>query len=239
MIRLLGYLSCLVVLNACFWGTQKNRNYTVVNLNAHVSEAAIPTDLWDLIESIYTREHALEEAKDRKKSEHGNALFSIEKKRSKVEASLRRFGIKVYLSENQYGILGGQDYQLEYGPGGGDLDLKDYVKEDIGSFTVKIGLDVAFEEAKEAYVFYWGNGKRREVDGDVYGSQCERVFDLTGYFKGHVFTDGIVVTTHKKKYVTLLAGTYVFVVKQEGYLYISQLTVRDSRYAVLHCRNFE
>jgi hypothetical protein len=223
---------CLV-LTSCLWGGKER--FKQVNLKTQEQKLEIPSDLWDLIESMYSGENALRPVGE--KVESKIPFYSIIKKRSKVQTPLKYMDLKVRLIENNYGTLGRKDYQLNYPLGGGLLDFANYVKVEEGSFRIEVEMGLDTTDAEQFRVFYWGNGKRRKIDGDVFGSGCKNVHELTGFFKTKVFVRGLAATTHRRKYVTTLAGTYVFVVKKGGALYISQLTMQDSRYGFLQCRN--
>lgn len=232
------FLSCfLAVLCSGCWNSQAGKRFVQVDRRNAVSEVAIPVDLWDLVEAVYTGEQDLTRSSDHEEFKPDETVYKIERKKSKVQTPLKFTSFKIFLTESHFGVLGGKDYEITYGLGGGDFDFADYVRSQEGSFNMRFEIGMNPKEAEEFHVFYWSNGKRRRIGGDVYGSRCDYVLDLTHFFETQALKSGVFVTTHAKKYVTTLAGTYVFVVKKEGALYIAQLTMKDSRYGLFHCRN--
>lgn len=235
--KLLTLLFTFSISAGCFKSEEKAAQQISKVKGESSTSIQIPVDIWDLIESVYTEEDAL----DIKKQEEGKpTVISVKRKKSKVQSPLRNMKIKVLLKENfPKGILSGRDYEISYKPGGGVLDLADYValkKE--GSFKIQMILNEEVrKKSDEEYVFYWSNGKRRDIDGETYGSGCENFYDVTRVFNNTALSSGMTATTQKVKYVTSLAGTYIFVIKSEGALYVSQLTIEDSRYHFLQCRN--
>jgi hypothetical protein len=97
--------------------TYKNKSYDSQNMSRSTGEVGLPSGLWDLIAP--------------KGSENSTEFIDV----------------KVYLSERTEGILGGHNFELSYGQGGGTLDLSDFVHEKNGSFFVAIEPVI---EAKEA-----------------------------------------------------------------------------------------
>ena len=194
-------------------------------------------DLWDLVESIYTGEEGVEKGESAGE-EGGEKPLKVRRKRSKVDAPFKKMALTVELQENNYGVLSKKDYELVFTKGGGIIDFADYVSpKEKGSFKIKMKLGIPVSEAEEFFVFYWSNAKVRKISGDIYGSSCNRFYDITRFFKNRAFSRGLAATTLNLKYITSLAGTYFFVIKKEGALHIAHLTLKDSRYRILHCRD--
>jgi hypothetical protein len=187
------------------------------------SDVELPVSLWDMIEAVYDP-MALE--KIPQKETRSSAKFEI---------PTEFIPIKLYLVEKNRGILNGTNYELVYGKGGGELDLQDFVSDRNGSFYVAMTVNLDLGE-KPLRVFYLSNAKQRKIGGEEVGAGCDTYIDLTRYFAKAMKEKGILANTTRQQHISLLAGTYFFVASVGGRLYLSQLTIKDSRYRQLHCR---
>jgi hypothetical protein len=142
--------------------------------------------------------------------------------------------LKVYLIEKNKGILGNENSELQYGPGGGELDLRDYVAPKNGSFYFAVEFMPALEKA-ERKVYFLSNSVVRKLGGVTLGSGCEAYYDVTSAFKKAMSHEGFLVNTTGGRHVSALAGTYFFAAASEGKLYLARLTVRDSSQRSLQC----
>lgn len=142
--------------------------------------------------------------------------------------------IKVFLIEKNKGVLGGENHLLSFGPGGGELDLANFLGERQGTFH--IAFEIGLERGDNPFkVFYLSNARKREIDGITYGAGCNTYHDITGFFEKSMKGEGIRVNTTQERYVSVLAGTYFFALSHEGQLRIAQVTIRDSRFRQYHC----
>lgn len=144
--------------------------------------------------------------------------------------------LKVYLIEKNRGILQRQNVSIEFGPGGGELDLRDLVQNKSGSF--RLAVEFLADAPPEAVrkVFYLSNSVRRKRGSEVIGNGCNRYYDITSVFTKAMKSKGLLLNTTDQRHVSALAGTYFFAVKHEGKLNLAQLTIRDSGQRALHCR---
>lgn len=145
------------------------------------------------------------------------------------------FPLKAYLYEKNSGIMEGQNYHLEFGKGGGELDLQKILSDKRGSFYFVLSLPAEFAEATYK-VFFLGNNKKRLVDGEKIGNGCQSFFDITSYFKKTLSTEGVLLNTTDGRHISTLGGTFFVAVAYGKKLHLSQLTVTDGRYSRLACR---
>ena len=208
----------------------------------------LPVALWDYIESQYGKKVVEGKVVDEKEalrpvegegSEEGTAPGEGDElvRSKKIDVSLKHMSLNVLLKEFHPGVLGGNNLNLEFASGGGNLDLKPFVVPKGGSFYFKIVLqyDVVPEEGDYLHVMYLGKGKKRKIGKKIFGSGCEKYFDITDYFKKTINQRGMLVSTEKKTHITVLAGTYIILLRKGDVHYITQLTVTDSRYRILQC----
>lgn len=201
-----------------------------IELRPNVSGVNIPTKLWDEIEGVYTNQGGQVQTAIR--ADKADSLAASNAK----QVPLRYMKLNVGLRELHRGVLSQPGLLLRFGQGGGSVDFADYIKGKSGSFVITVKIPIEKEKMERFAVFFWSNGKPRKIGETIYGSSCDKVLNITNYFKSTMSDSGIQVSVDKQKYLTLLAGTYVFAMKMDSTLFVSQLTVKDSRYREWHCR---
>jgi hypothetical protein len=142
--------------------------------------------------------------------------------------------LKIYLVAKNRGILGRENIQINFEPGGGELDLQDYVAAKNGSFYFVTEFMPNLEKATRK-VFFLSNSVVRKIDGEKIGSGCDSYFDVSKFFADSMKLRGILVNTTRARHVSALVGTYFFAAVNEGKLYLARLTVRDSVERSLQC----
>lgn len=191
-------------------------------------EANLPVELWEKITGLMN-------SADAKKTEgggHGGGGGG-EAKSETLDSVFTP--LKVYFIEKNRGILKQGSTEIELGPGGGEVDLADYLSSKNGTFyfTVDFLKDV---EKLERKVYFLSNGRERKVENTKLGAGCKAYFDISSAFKKTNAADGFMVNTSDARQVSALAGTYFFAAVSEGKLHLAALTIKDSRYPKLHCR---
>ncbi len=213
----------------------------------------LPTSLWDHIEAVYkvSVTKAKEESKSEKKADgKSESKTETEDTNTTLAADLSKeyVPLVVYLSEkvDNKGILQSHDHQLYFGAGGGILDLADFVESRRGSYYMKVEFAKAKSEvnpdvplkdfSKETIkVFYLSNSRRRKLAGKIVGSGCNKYFDITSFFAKSMKTNGFLMNTTDHLDVTNLSGSFFFAAQIDKTLYISQLSIKDSRFNSLQC----
>jgi hypothetical protein len=193
----------------------KKKTYSERNMNSVTAGVELPVSLWSKLEAV-PGEKAVDEPWPTK-----------------------FFGIRVFLSEKNRGILGGVNHELIYGEGGGELDLADFLQSKNGSFYFAIEAMIEGKPDKpkpERHVFYLSNAVKRRLGNEAVGAGCGTYHDITGFIDNVMKGEGIQVNTTAGRHVSTLAGTYFFAIPYENHLYLAHLTVKDSRFRVLHCR---
>jgi hypothetical protein len=143
--------------------------------------------------------------------------------------------LSVYLLEKNKGILHQGPYEIQYGQGGGELDLKDYVQKKNGSFYFMADFAPELTSARR-HVFFVSNSIERKRANEKIGTGCNSYFDVTSAFDKALKNEGFLVNTSDARHVGALAGSYFFTAVQDGKLYLASLIVKDSGYDAYHCR---
>ncbi len=195
------------------------------NMTAAAQDVHLPTELFDEIMDIYKPLMNDSEATDR----------DVDTK-ARLEIPTDFFPFHVYLTERTKGILGGNNVDLAFGKGGGELDLKDYLKSERGTFFLGIKPILSEWEDEELRVFFLSNARSWDSENEKFGAGCNVYLDIGHYFNNAMKDDGFKVNVSKQRHVGLLSGTFFMAVSVRGRLFLSQLTIKDSRYKNLHCK---
>ena len=120
--------------------------------------------------------------------------------------------------------------------GGGVIDLKDYVVDPSGSFGVQIITPkLAAADGKKMKVYYVSRAKKRTVLEKAYGSGCGRFGEISGLYKSQIGPKGLEVYAADQRYLSVVGGTFIFVISQPPDLRMGTITFTDSRYPDLAC----
>jgi hypothetical protein len=119
--------------------------------------------------------------------------------------------------------------------GGGTIDLAEHVPGRRGGFWVRMGIQKSPPDFIGPRLFFLSGGRRRIVQGDEVGMGCAKWAELTSWHKGINPREGIDVYSPDQRYVSVLAGTWLFAVVARGELHLGTISYTDSRYPHLLC----
>lgn len=147
----------------------------------------------------------------------------------KTKPSAMDYGrLKAYLIEETPGVLGKKNYQVQFPQGGGELDLGDFLNsEKSGLWSLAIDVDHAEEKEASLSVFFVSHGKRRKLSGQVFGSGCGRILEVTSYFKKSMRKNGFEVSSSGARDISAIGGDFFFVVRKAEKMWLSRLTISD------------
>lgn len=212
----------------------KSRSYIERTLASPVGEIKIPTELWERVikpdqplKSVMDIAHAPEPA-----PEHGGAESAIAK--ASIETDLKP--LTVYLIEETRGVLGGRNQKIVFGPGGGDIDLRDFVLEKRGAFRIVFEFGDEADPTLVKRVWYLSNAQKRKVGPDWVGAGCDSYMDISTFVKNETAKDGILIAVGGDRHISALAGTFLFSAKRGNRIEVSRLTIFDSSKRKLLCR---
>jgi hypothetical protein len=156
--------------------------------------------------------------------------------KSKPKPILYTF-VKVFLKEKNEKVLKSPILGFEFTRGGGELDLATIKGAKPGSFF--LGFEMPeFEGAQSQRVLFISQSKKRKVEGEILGSGCNKVLDITAeVLKGNK-EQGIKINTTRDRHTSILAGHMIFIAETEKNWLLSQVTFLDSSRADLLCPNF-
>lgn len=145
--------------------------------------------------------------------------------------------VHLKLTEKNKGILKENQMLFVMQSGGGELDLAKVVSGQAGSFS--IGFDVPIKDKiLQTKVFFISQNRQRKVDGEVLGSGCKKVLELTSQFGKFGFTQMLDLNTTRHRHISVLGGHFLFLVETENNWTVSQVSFYDSERADLFCPGF-
>lgn len=136
--------------------------------------------------------------------------------------------VKVWLKDKNPGVLKDPGIAIEFPKGGGEVDLAKFIANENGSFYV--GFDFPeFEGATMKKVLFISRSKKRRIDGEVWGSGCNKAVDVTTQFlKSMEKNEGIKVNTTRHRHISVIGGTFILAATKDGQNFITQVTFTDS-----------
>ncbi|MEQ1723296.1 MAG: hypothetical protein ABL930_08965 [Pseudobdellovibrio sp.] len=142
--------------------------------------------------------------------------------------------LQVQFTELNENVLRKPALKYSFPKGGGRIDLKDVVIGD-GSFYMSFPKEQFDDNHEIMHMYYISNSPVKAIEGENFGLGCGKMLDLKKSFKKLQVNDFLKLNTNELRYLHVLAGRYVFVFRQSSQVYISQVTVSDSRYAKELC----
>ncbi len=142
--------------------------------------------------------------------------------------------LTVAFKEDQPEVLVNSSIEYIFPKGGGQLDLKDVIKGE-GSFYMFFPTEQFDQDNDLLHLFFISNSPRVMIDGEAFGLGCGKWNDLKGSFKKLQSDDNLKLNTTELRYLRVVAGTYVFVFRKLKNVFLTQLTVTDSRYSNQLC----
>ncbi len=145
--------------------------------------------------------------------------------------------VNLKLTEKNKGILKESPMLFVMQSGGGELDLSKVVSGQPGSFS--LGFDVPIKDKiLQTKVFFISQNRQRKVDGEVLGSGCKKVLELTSQFGKLGFSQMLDLNTTRHRHVSVLGGHFLFLVETENNWTVSQVSFYDSERSDLFCPDF-
>lgn len=208
---LVALLSCsVVVLGACH-SKDQTANKTVVEISELAQEQQIPKALLQKLDEELSEEF-------------------------KTTPPLYSFmPINIAFLQQQEQVLKQPHIQYNLPKGGGEIDMRDVVNGD-GSFYMYFPEEqFKNSEMDLLHLFYVSNSPQSKINSEQFGLGCGKWNDLKSKFKSLQKPDYLKLNTNDLRYLKVIAGTYVFVFKQALNLYLTQVTITNSRYTDSLC----
>ena len=148
--------------------------------------------------------------------------------------------IEIYLRADAPGVLSNNTKFL-LPRGGGEIDLKDYVRGKKGYFYLVTNVKRTNQPSKKIdkfLVYFLSETKSRKILGDKFGSGCRKYMDITKIMLGANSRGGLQLNVTDLRYLPVIGGTFYFVnFDPERKIYLGALRVTDTRYSDFFCES--
>jgi hypothetical protein len=145
----------------------------------------------------------------------------------KKRPTLDGLKLTLFLIEKTEGLLNHRNFEISFGPGGGSIDLKDYLSaEKNGTFYLRVRYDQDMDP-KLTRVYFLSQTK----------SECNKYFEITNFWNKSMKDEGLNLNTVKERHLALVAGTFFFASPFQGKLRLGHLNIKDSRHPDLLCKS--
>lgn len=167
-------------------------------------------------------------------------IKDILRKDGAADAQLENFSVLPVIvqvdlmSDDRFVLREALNYNLTFVEGGGDLDLFDYV---VGKGPFHIRFSPALNESSKIHLLYVSDSPGKQMGGKNWGNGCGRIYNLTEKSDLFFFDDGIRVTSSRRQYLHLMAGTFVFFQLVDDRVYLGYIRLKDSRYPNFNCHS--
>lgn len=174
----------------------------------------VPREFWDALKSVLRKEKVKESI--------------IE------DVSVLPISVQFELSSDDKLVLKNRiNHRLMFVEGGGEVDLFDYV-QGRGAFNMRFSPQLKHEGVY--HLLYISDSPGKEVNGDEWGNGCGRIYNLSEKMDQFVDDVGVRVTTSRRHYLHLMAGTFIFFQLVDERLFLGYIRVKDSRYPNFSCK---
>lgn len=230
------YLLCAGILIGCDRAPKwESFSYSSYSQGSTTEDVPIPESLWKLVIDPERPLSDLLGKMGSKESSQSSSQQNSAVSEDLVETDLAP--LTIYLIEQTKGALGGRHHKIQFGPGGGSLDLHDFIAGDRGSFRV------VFHYAPEGMLpkakiraWYLSNAKTRQLNQERLGAGCDVYMDISTAIANSAKNDGLLFAIRNGRYASSLSGTYLFSVKTNTNVAVSQVTIFDSSRRDVLCR---
>lgn len=138
---------------------------------------------------------------------------------------------RIEIVENKGSPLGGKNYRYEYSIFGGEIDWNVLLEKDQGGSVDLMFNFPGVEEFENFKVYFLSWSEKKIIHDEVFGNSCNRVLDITDFFKKNMYFDGLKLHTKDLRYLYATAGRFYFVNYGKEKIYLSQVSFNHSQLA--------
>ncbi|MCB0361691.1 MAG: hypothetical protein KDD35_03170 [Bdellovibrionales bacterium] len=204
--------------------TEEMADKSTARLTSTNKLATVPRQLINQIEQSYIE--AYRKAKPESKETDGEIIANIPR---------RSLDMHISLATPSSGVLE-SNAGFEVGRGGGRLDLADWVTGVRGDFyfSVRIKFEPAML-AQQLKVYYISHSPKIKIEDQTWGMGCGKLADISNFYHSQWSLSGWRLNSTGQRYLYAASGVYLFVYLKDDLLYLTSLSVLDSRYREALC----
>lgn len=136
--------------------------------------------------------------------------------------------LQVLFVEKSADVLLNPRILFEFPKGGGRIDMQEVVRG-AGSFYLSFP-DEQFKNLPELeHLFYVSQAPEKEISKETFGVGCGKWIDLKNQFTDLKKSDFMLLNSTGQRHLFVLAGHYIFVFRKLNQVFLTQLTISDSR----------
>lgn len=136
--------------------------------------------------------------------------------------------LKVQFTEKSHGTLLSHAFQVAFPKSGGHIDLQSVVTGQ-GSFYFSFPAEQFKELPELEHLFYMSQSPIVKIDGEDFGLGCGKWVDLKKQFANLQKPNFLRVNTTLNRHLHVMAGSYIFVFRKLNQIYLTQVTITDSK----------
>lgn len=136
--------------------------------------------------------------------------------------------LKIQFTEKSAGTLAQPVMQFAFAKGGGQLDLQTIVKGQ-GSFYLSFPPEQFLELTELEHIFFVSQSPVTKIDNENLGLGCGKWIDLKKNFADIQKPNFIRVNTTLNRHIHVIAGSYIFVFRKINQIFLTQVTLTDSK----------
>jgi hypothetical protein len=216
-----------MMLSACKDDSAQKVDYVPGGIERTSKEFLIPRDLRETIEKEYVRFIHKENIKN---------ILPDEELTARIPREF--LDVDIYLRQAATGTLVDHTH-FTLPRGGGEIDLKNYVRGKKGSFylTYKVRHSHTPDAPiKDLHVYFSSETKIRNIDGEDYGVGCQKYLDVTQKMAAANSGAGLQLNATDHRYLPVVGGVFYFVdFDPERKIFLGAIRLIDSRYPEDSC----
>ncbi|MFN8847468.1 MAG: hypothetical protein ACK5W9_11520 [Bdellovibrionales bacterium] len=142
--------------------------------------------------------------------------------------------VQVKFSQKSPGLLNEGNVIYEFASGGGNIDLSQVVSGQKGTFFISFHMP-GTDNFTNGRVFFISRSRQRKIEGEVVGSGCKTLLDLSSSLGQLNFKGELKLNTTRDRHISILAGHFVFLTETDKSWIVSQISFNDSKRQDLIC----
>lgn len=142
--------------------------------------------------------------------------------------------LQVLFSEKTSGTLISPSVLLNLPKGGGHIDLQSIV-QGTGTFSISFPKQQFQNLPKLSHLYFVSVTPKSKIDGEEFGIGCGKWLDLNTQFTDLQKVDFLNLNTSGNRHLLVASGHYIFVFRQLNQVYLTQITIKDSKNSSVLC----
>lgn len=136
--------------------------------------------------------------------------------------------LTVLLTEKTSQTLKSASLLYQFPKGGGRIDFNDAIQGQ-GTFYLSFPLEQFRDLPEIEHLFYVSQAPKKRLEGEEFGLGCGKWVDLKNKFSNLQKADFLNLNTTQLRHIFVTAGHYIFVFRKRNQIYLTQLSLVDSK----------